>query len=217
MINNRPWTALREASKETFGIVSTEQSARYGIAVEQLEAAAARGEVWKTPDELWIVEDVDIFRIEDWAAAWLAIDLDTPISLRRANPESFVSHQSAAMILSIGDVTTRDFMLTVAQPLPWVPAIVRQMVGALGRQGVDWELVDGLPVATPARIVADLAAARSVDGSHLGTVLYDILAEQLLTADELAEIMRPYLHFWSHQPELGPHYVMDLLIASFRG
>ena len=217
MINDPSWTALREASKETFGIVSTEQAARYGVAVERLEAAAAREEVWKTPDELWIVEDVDIFRIEDWAAAWLAIDLATPISQRRANPESFVSHQSAAMILSIGDVTTRDFMLTVAQPLPWVPAIVRQMVGSLGRQGVDWELVDGLPVATPSRIITDLAAARSVDGSHLGTVLFDVMSAGLLTSAEVGELMRPYLHFWCQQPELGPDHVIDLLIAGFRG
>ncbi|MCK0439959.1 hypothetical protein MUG78_10945 [Gordonia alkaliphila] len=217
MTVDRHWTALREASKETFGIVSTEQAARYGVAVEQLEAAAAREQVWKTPDELWVVEDVDIFRIEDWAAAWLSIDLHTPITQRRHSPESVVSHQSAAMVRNLGTITTDYLILTALHPLPRTPKIVWEVAGDPGLAGRDWDLVDGLPVSTPSRIITDLAAANGVDGSHLGTVLATILDEKLLAADEVGELMRPYLHRWTQHPELGPGYVIELLINSSYG
>lgn len=217
MVDDQAWSALRAASRESFGVVSTEQAADFGVTVDALVDAALADKVWKTPDGLWVIEDVGIFHIEDWAAAWLAIDLHTPISQRRTNPESIISHQSAAMIRNLGTITTDFLIVTSPHTLTAAPAIIRHTVGEVGLHGQDWDLVDGLPVASPARIVADLAAADGVDGSHLGTVLATIVDEQLLTVDEVGELLRPHLHRWSQHPELGPGYVIDLLVNSAYG
>lgn len=217
VVDDTAWAQLRAASRDTFGIVTLAQAAAVGISLADLHAAVEEKGLWQSPDGLWVVEDLNIFHIEDWAAAWLAIDLDTDIGHRRRDPESVICRQSAAIIRNLGDFPAEQLQVSTPTRLRSVPTVVEQTVEPIGEYGHDWDLVFGLPVATPGRIVADLAASGGLSGSHLGAVLGDILDEQLMTRPQLGQRLAPYLHLWSIQSDPDPDYVIDLLISSAFG
>lgn len=217
MVDDHAWAYLCAQSRDTFGMVTVTQAQSADIGEKDLEQAAAAGLAWRTPDRLWVVDDVGIFQIEDLAAAWLAIDPDTPITARRQSPETIITHQSAAVIRDLGDITTDYLTVTTPNLRSNTPTMVRQHIGELGVLNVDWDLVEGLPVATPARIITDLAGHRGVDGSHLGAVLATTLDDNLLSPEQITELLGPHAWRWTDHPERGGRYVMDMLIASAFG
>ena len=64
-------------------------------------------------------------------------------------------------------------------------------------QNGDWDLVDGLPVTTPARTVADLLFTHG-DGGHIGTALHTCLSESLVDADELIAVCDRAAPRWNY-------------------
>ena len=67
----------------------------------------------------------------------------------------------------------------------------------IGDRGRDWDLVDGLPVTTPARTVAELLLTHG-DGGHLGTALHTCLTESLVDADELIAVCDRAAPRWNY-------------------
>ena len=66
----------------------------------------------------------------------------------------------------------------------------------IGACGIDWDITEGLPVATPGRIIADLARD-DLDGSHQGTVIADVLEQGLLPLPEVGARLEPFAGQWS--------------------
>jgi hypothetical protein len=204
---------LRDLSRSQFGLVTTEQAHSHGITTTQLTVAAEEGRVWPVTDAVWAVADAgDKHDFEDWAATWLTVNTTTPVRDRQLNPDALITHESAAVIRDLGTVNTYELTLTMPQPPNHPISRTRFVKGLIGSNGEDWTLVDGLPVASPARIIRDLAAD-SIDGSHLGTVIDDCLTRELLTVNDIATIIGRHAHRWTGNHTTDPHDVIDLLTS----
>jgi hypothetical protein len=81
--------------------------------------------------------------------------------------------------------------------------------GALSRE--DWQLVDGLPVTTPVRTIADLAAA-GTDAGHLASVVRDALTRGLVTVAEVVAVLAPHAFDYGHRALDGQGF-LEVLIA----
>lgn len=129
-------------------------------------------------------------------AAWVQLGDGRPASMRLRRPDAVVSHRSAAMALGLGDlladvhefyVTRRrqprrtDLRLRVRSSLP----------------AVDWQIVDGLPVCAPARIVSDLLADRE-DESAVARICQDALQADLLNPDVLERVAETHAEAYGH-------------------
>jgi hypothetical protein len=137
----------------------------------------------------------DMFSFEGWAAQWLALRPDDDVERRRADPDCIISHDSAAVIRELGTIVARGLFLTGPRRINTRSAHVHTYRRDIGARGVDWDVVEGLPVATPGRIIADLARD-DVDGAHQGTVIADVLNSGLLTLDEVGARLDPFAHRW---------------------
>ncbi|UOT07805.1 hypothetical protein MPY17_32260 [Rhodococcus opacus] len=93
------------------------------------------------------------------------------------------------------------------------PAVAARAVivqrGVLSRE--DWQLVDGLPVTTPVRTIADLAAA-GTDAGHLASVIRDALTRGLATVEEVVAVLAPYAFDYGHRALDGQGF-LEVLIA----
>lgn len=197
MDRTRAWATITSIAEGQFGLFTTAQAADAGISLAALKHALADDRVWDAADSVWALTSLDKHPYEDWAAAWMAMNLDRTVADRRIDPDVIISHGTAAMIRDLGTVNPYALTVTAAEPPQRVPETVEVTIGAIGVAGIDWDLVDGLPVATPARIIADLAATR-IDGSHLGTVIEDALNSGALTRAQVAHQLGPHLHKWGY-------------------
>ena len=132
----------------------------------------------------------------------------------RRRPEAIVSHQSAAAIQNLGSITTNWLNLSGPHRINVRNQRTRSHRRPLGSVGIDWHLYEGLPVATPARIVSDLAG-EVIDGGHLGTVLEHCLDDDLLTRTQLVDLCAPHARRWQLRAGDGDGLV-DLLLSSAR-
>lgn len=88
-------------------------------------------------------------------AAWLQLDPATPAWQRlRSDDTAVVSHRSAAALYGLGDLIADTHEFTVARRVQTRRADVRLYRRPVPR--ADRDIVDGLPVTRPHRIVADL-------------------------------------------------------------
>ena len=191
------WRRLRDASRSQFGLATTEQAAAVGITLDELVDAVAADTVWVAGPNLWALDNADKHMFEDWAATWMSMNPDVPVPDRRRNPDIVISHEAAAVIRDLGTVNAYVLTVTTATRPPVVPPKVEVYLADPGGEGTDWTIVDGLPVATPARILADLAAEENIDGSHLGTVVEDIIDQELLPVSRVAQILQPHTRQWT--------------------
>ena len=206
-------TRLREQSRDQFGLVTTDQAHAAGVTDEQLGAAAAGGEVWPVADEVWAVcAAEDKHEFEDWAAVWLTVNATTSVNERRQHPDALITHESAAVLRELGAANSYQLTLTMHRPPEHPVRGARIVAGRIGAHTQDWTVVHGLPTATPARIITDLAAD-GADGSHLGTIIDDCLTRRLLDVSDVAAILAPHLHRWSGDRTNDPREVIELLIS----
>lgn len=191
------WDGMRHLASRQFGLFTSAQARRNGLSNIELAQRLASGELYVAYRGVFgfTENDADMFRCEDWAARWLALKPTADIETRRAAPDCILSHESAAVIRDLGTVVADGLYLTGPRPINKTPQ-VHTYLRDIGARGVEWEVFEGLPVAMPGRIVADLADAE-IDGSHQGTVIADILDDGLLTMEEVGRRLDPYAHRWA--------------------
>jgi predicted transcriptional regulator of viral defense system len=116
-------------------------------------------------------------------AAWLQLNPAPVTEERRRAPDAVVSHRSAAVTMRLGDLLpeAHEFYVTVRRQLR------REDVRTRLRQALprsEWRVVEGLPVTTAARTIADLLADRE-DESAVARVVQDAVRAGLLSPAEL--------------------------------
>lgn len=122
---------------------------------------------------------------QEWAAQWLALRPNADIETRRASPDCIISHESAAVIRGLGTFVAPPLCLTGPRAIRVKSDTVRTYRRDIGLRGKDWDLVDGLPVALPQRIIADLAR-KGVHRSEQLAVIDAAGAAGLVTRDVMA-------------------------------
>lgn len=200
MADARPWSWLHDLAADQFGLFTSAQAEARGISHDELHRRTDSGRLFSAHPGVYGFSDAaaDMLPYTDWAATWLALNPDRDIASRRCAPDFIVSHDSAASIRELGTVVSYGLYLTGSQDIAAASGLSRIHFYQrdIGVGGVDWDLVEGLPVATPSRIITDLAADR-IDGSHLGTVIADVVEEGLLTISEVSALLAPFASHWS--------------------
>ncbi|MDV7089781.1 type IV toxin-antitoxin system AbiEi family antitoxin domain-containing protein [Rhodococcus opacus] len=197
---------------EQGGVVTSRQArAATSVSVQQLKRMVDSGVLERLHHGLYrlarMPEDVHL----EERVAWLALDpgsvvwerLDQPV------PTGVLSHRTAAGLHGLGDLDADVVELTATRRIRLsLPAVVVHR-GVLSRE--DWQLVDGLPVTTPARTIADLAAA-GTDAGHLASVVRDALTRGLVTVEEVVAVLSPYAFEYGHRALDGQSF-LEVLIA----
>lgn len=197
MADGQAWGRLREVAAGQFGLFTAAQARQHGVARYELARRADSGELFRAHRGVYgFTEDsAGMFAFEDWAAQWLALRPEADIDRRRDDPDCVISHDSAAVIRELGTIVARGLFLTGPRRINTRSARVHAYRRDIGERGVDWDVVDGLPVAMAGRIIADLARD-DLDGAHQGTVIADVLEQGLLTLDEVGARLDPFAHRW---------------------
>ena len=177
--------------------VRTERE-RAGLSLSELARRADSGELFRAHHGVYgFTEDsAGMFAFEDWAAQWLALRPESDVEQRRADPDCVISHDSAAVIRELGTLVSRGLFLTSPRRINTRSPRVHAYRRDIGACGIDWDITEGLPVATPGRIIADLARD-DLDGSHQGTVIADVLEQGLLPLPEVGARLEPFAGQWS--------------------
>lgn len=180
---------LAEISADQWGLVTAAQARMAGITAQNMSQMAKAGDLVRLAHGIYRLAGNPIDRHEDLRAAWLALDPSRTAADRITEQDvDMVSHRSAALVLELGDLAADVMEFTVPQRRQTRRTDVRLHRGAT--QG-DWALTDGLPVATPLRIIADLAAA-GIDRGHLATVVRDAILKYDIPTDAVAGVLARY-------------------------
>lgn len=171
---------------DQWGLVTAAQARGVGITAQNMSQMAKAGDLVRLAHGIYRLAGNPIDRHEDLRAAWLALDPSRTAAGRIAEQEvDMVSHRSAALVLELGDLEADVMEFTVPQRRQTRRTEVRLHRGATHG---DWALADGLPVATPLRIIADLATA-GIDRGHLATVVRDAMIKYDLSTDAVAGVL----------------------------
>lgn len=184
---------LSEFTAEQWGMVTAAQARGAGVSRVDVARLVADGVLEPVPGAARVYRlvgappdpDRDLVR-----AAWLQLGDEHPASGRLRAPDAVVAGRSAALMLGLGDLGSgvHEFWVTRRRQLRRddVRLRVRRVLPADA-----WVVVDGLPVSTPARVVADLLGERE-DGSAIARVSQDAVAAGRLTVEALGEVAAPH-------------------------
>jgi hypothetical protein len=197
MADELVWRRLHDLAADQFGLFTAAQARHHGVARYQLSRGTESGELFRAHHGVYgfTADSATRFLYEDWAAQWLALRPAADIDDRRAAPDCIISHDSAAVIRDLGTIVSHGLFLTGPTRINPRGARIHTYRRGIGARGEDWDLVEGLPVATAGRIITDLARDE-LDGAHLGTVIADVLDAGLLALAEVGERLTPFVHRW---------------------
>ncbi|MEV0110480.1 type IV toxin-antitoxin system AbiEi family antitoxin domain-containing protein [Nocardia sp. NPDC050799] len=183
---------LAALAESQWGLLTTAQAATVGTNTKQLQRLVEHGVLARLRYGVYRLVGVPDSPVEPLRAEWLALEPARTVGDRIGDevPVGIVSHRSAADLHRLGDLDADYIEFTVTARRGTRSPDVRFHRAVLTPG--DWTLVDGLPVTTPARTIADLAATRT-DGGHLASVVRDALL-QGTSGDDIAAALRPYAH-----------------------
>jgi predicted transcriptional regulator of viral defense system len=175
---------LGELAQEQWGLVTAQQGRAADVSRLSVNRLVTDGALERIAPGVYRVvgapPDPDLDGIR---AAWLQLNPAPVTEERRRQPDAVVSHRSAAVTLGLGDLLpdVHEFYVTVRRQLRRADVRTR-LRQALPRS--EWRVVEGLPVTTAARTVADLLADRE-DESAVSRIVQDAFRENLLSRAEL--------------------------------
>lgn len=200
---------LDDVASEQWGLVTAAQAKGQGVPLQGLARWANRGRLERLSHGVYRMSGSPQHPLEGIRAAWLALNPGTMAGQRaRHGVVGVVSHGSAAQVHQVGDLDTDLVEFTTFQRRQTRRPDVRFHVLALGRD--EWELVDGLPVTTLVRTVADLARS-SLDGGHLAGVVRDAVVDHHVDIADLADALDPYAERYGVGRERGDELVTQFL------
>lgn len=190
-----------------WGLVTTAQARALGIDRLWLSRMSTRGTLQRIRHGVYALPSARYGPFQDLKATWLSTEPDLAAESRvHADDPVTVSHISAAGVHHLGDlVPARHEFSSPVRRQTTQPDIQfhRQEVPPHDRV---W--IDGLPVTSVPRTVADLAEA-AVDFDHLADVVRDAVAEHNVMVTDLAERLFPYVD--SYGADSGSELVESLL------
>lgn len=176
--------AIAQLAAGQWGLITAAQATQAGANRTGLTRMTATGElervvrgVYATPAAL---ADPHI----DKRALWLTLDPTHTAEerLTTRHVAGVLSHATAAAMHQIGDILDDRVEITSPTPKQTRRPEIRLRTAPLRPDEVT--LVDGLPVTTPARTIADLHRAR-YDRDHVAATLADALRRDLTTVEQI--------------------------------
>src|SRR5690606_20510375 len=139
---------------------------------------------------------------------WLTLDPGVTAEKRMANlpTAGVVSHASAAQLLGLGDLVADEHEFTVVRRRQSTRAGIRTRTGTL--EAGDITIVDGLPVTTATRTIADLLMIGH-ELEHVAAVVADALRRDPTSLQALEAALTPVAR--RHNARDGAELLVRLL------
>ncbi|MGW3483333.1 type IV toxin-antitoxin system AbiEi family antitoxin domain-containing protein [Rhodococcus indonesiensis] len=179
---------LREVSQDQRGLITTAQAAELGISRKRLSEFTADGRIERLRQGLYLVGPAPEDEHRQLRMAWLLLD-PTRFAWDRLDekfPTGVISHRSAARVHRFGDIDADIAELSTVRRIRLRLPHTRLHPTTLTAE--DWTVVDGLPVTTATRTIADLAAV-GTDSGHLAGVVLDALVTDHTTTEEVSAVL----------------------------
>lgn len=174
---------LQELGSTQRGLVTTSQAEQYGISRVALGRLRDRGLIHQERRGVYMLPSGGDDSLQDLHAAWLSTEPTKLAEERLDHPDLAISHLSAARVHGLGDVVAPLHEFTSSRRRRSSQPDVRIHRGELPDGEVT--TVDGLPVTSIPRTVADLIDA-DVDFDHLAYVVRDALSSPDVRPRDLA-------------------------------
>lgn len=196
---------------DQWGLVTSRQAAAVvGVPAKELKRMADSGILERVHHGIYRVARFPYDERQEIRVAWLALD-PAHVAWERLDeevPTGVLSHRTAAVVHSLGDVDADVVEFTTLRRIRLSLPAVEIKRGRLGRD--DWQVVDGLPVTIPLRTISDLAAA-GLDAGHLGGVVRDALVRSLVGPDQIVAVLAEHAFDYGYRPFDG-RGLLDVLI-----
>jgi len=181
--------AASEVAEDQWGLLTRAQALSVGVPRATFARLVGAGVLLRVAHGVYRVAGGSDPGHVELRAAWLQLDPLTPAWLRIQSPDTaVVSHRSAAEVYGLGDLIADVHEFSVGGRVqtrrPDVKLHLRPVPLA------DREIVDGLPVTRPHRIIADLLTTHE-DGSAVATIAIDAIRSRLTTPAQLARSVSP--------------------------
>lgn len=190
-------------------MITTAQARSLGFSAQDMARMAKQGRLERLQHGVYRVAGAPPTPQDRLRAAWLALDPAHTAAERRRSPSpAIVSHRSAADVQGLGDTAADELEFTVqARKQPRDPDV---RIHRRHMDKDDWILLDGLPVASPSRVVEDLAAEH-LDGGHLAGIVRNAIIHGNIDGARLAHALAPYAHRYGAPPGDGEEALVLLL------
>lgn len=208
---NAATVAVAEFGAEQWGLITSAQARQLGVTAVQMKRLADRGALERIHHGIYRMARLPYDPRLEVRTAWIALDPRTPAweRLSQQVPEGVVSYRSAAQLHDLGSLDADQTEFTCPRRIRLSLPDVKVHIGTI--ETGDWTVVDGLPVTTPLRTIADLAA-EGIDGEHLADIVRDALARDHVSAAELRDTLGPFAFDYAHVLGDGSSF-LDSLIA----
>lgn len=192
--------ALGKFAEGQCGYVTRGQAVRHDVTDVDLHRASTAGWMERAGRGVYRLAGVPPHPHEQLWVAWLQLAPSDLAYQRRQDPRSWVSHLSAAEVLELGDLPawTHEFSTLTTRRTRREDVFFHRLDEPLARDM--WTTVEGMPVARPPRIVADLltrppdgrdldAGVQPADGGHVGRIALDALRRDLASRQEFLDAL----------------------------
>lgn len=181
--------AIAQLAAGQWGLITTAQATAAGATRMLLTRMAATGELERVIYGVYATPAALADELVEKRALWLSLDPGRSVEERlgRRHESGVMSHATAAALHGIGDILDDRVEVTLPRRQQSRREELRLYKAPLRPDEVT--LVDGLPVTTPARTIADLVGGGH-DRDHVATVLAEAVSggltgyEQVRTALE---------------------------------
>jgi len=183
--------ALSPFTVEQWGMVTAAQARAAGVSRVDVARLAGDGVLEPVAARVYRLAGAPPDPDRDGVrAVWLQMGDERVGSSRLRAPDAVVAGRSAALLLGVGDLAARVHNFYVTRRRQLRRADVRLRVRARLPRG-DWQVVEGLPVCTAARVVADLLSDRE-DASAVARACLDAVAAGILDPADLTALVAPH-------------------------
>lgn len=186
---------LELIASDQWGIVTTAQAGREGIERLRLSRLAEKGELDRVRQGVYLLPSHRAGPHDEIRAAWLSLEPKKFIEERWEDRHPVVvSHESAARVHGIGRLIPPNITFSTEGKKQTRQHGIR-IYTRRELQDSDIVSVDGLPVTSVTRTVADLAEA-GIERNYLADLVADALRKENVRIDELADKLGPAAHVY---------------------
>ncbi|MDD7587180.1 MAG: hypothetical protein SPK00_04260 [Corynebacterium glucuronolyticum] len=176
---------LESISSDQWGLVTREQAVREGVSAFELSCLLDEKVLYSVRPGVYSLPSAPLGRFEDLQASWLSLDAGRFLAERWEDGPTFVvAHESAAAVHGIGNLIPHANTFVTSgsgsSTGPGFEVLIAQDVGA-----DDVVSIDGLPVTSIGRTIADLAV-EGMERQYLSIMVVDALEKEGVRVRDIA-------------------------------
>jgi hypothetical protein len=185
----RPLQRIYEVSEDQWGLCTRQQAHQAGVGASSLARLARDGFLERVAHGVYRVRGAAPSDHLELKAAWLQLEPDTPAWERLRSPDvAVVSHASASSVYGVGELLAEEHEFTLLVRRQTRRADVRLHRGEVAER--QWRFVRGLPVTSPARMIADLLDDH-VEPERVAQITTEVIHRGLDHPSAIVELIGP--------------------------